>query len=221
MSKLKILTCATLFLIATSVKAQEINWKNVNANTNHTFGICGGIDYSSYYGLSYGYHLKHFGLPVVLGVEMNVPFGKDLLDDWILRTGIQAQIFNTQHWFGAVKTDFLNRKYTSEISNIYNIGVDLEAITGYQTTKWGVAVLINYDRSIASKIKHKELKDYYPEISDGWYDTGSGNFKFGIRTNLEIRKTNLFLTLGKIYGQNFQDNPTLPFFGKLTLQKSF
>ncbi len=218
---LKIFLCVVFFVISTSIKAQEINWKNIKNNSKHRLEICSGIDYSSYYGLSYGYQINQKGLPVIIGTEVNIPFGNNLFDDWTLRTGLQTQIFSSPHWFGAIKTDFLYRKYSSVISKIYNIGADLEVISGFYRNNWGLAALINYDRSIASKINHKELKDYYPEITDGWYDTGSGNFKFGVRTNLEIRNTDIYLTLGKIYGQNFKDNPTLPFFIKLAMQKSF
>ncbi len=221
MRTLRITISALCFCIAFAIQAQEVNWNNISNNSNHIIALCSGIDYSSYYGLSYGYHLNNNVLPVILGAEVNIPFGKIVLDDWILRTGIQTKIFSSRNWNGALKTNFINRHYNSDIAKIYNIGADFEVTLGYYKKIWGLAILTNYDRSIASKIQHKELRDFYPDIKDGWYNSGSGNFKFALRVNYEIRKTDVFLTIGKIYGQNFTDNPTLPFFGKFTIQKSF
>ncbi len=221
MTRLKLASYVVLVLLARAIEGQEINWNNMNSNSRHVLGLCAGMDYSSYYGLTYGYHFKNFRLPVAIGVEVNVPFGSNLFDDWVLRTGLQSEIFKTEYWTGTIKADIINRNYNSEIAKIYNIGGDLETVICYYRKRWGIATEINYDRSVSSKIKHGELKNYYPEIKDGWYNTGGGNFKFALRGNCQLWCTDFFLTIGKIYGQDFSDNPTLPFFVKLSSQWIF
>lgn len=113
------------------------------------------------------------------------------------------------------------RNFSSEIARLFNIGADVTTNFGYSTSKWGITGSISYDRSLATHIKNDLLKEFYPEIQDGWYNSSGGNFKFGIRVNRSFKSWNTYMNIGKSFGQDFQDNPTLPFYLELSIQKQF
>jgi hypothetical protein len=89
---------------------------------------------------------------------------------------------------------------------------------GFVKPQWGLVAFTNYDHSFINHIENDLLKVYYPEISNGWYGTSGGNFKFGARANLSRKSWNGYLTLGKAFSQNFKGGPTLPFFAEATIQ---
>lgn len=216
----KIIVYALLLLTGPfSLKAQDINWRA--DNKNHIVSTYFGADYSFYYGLSYGYLLDTKFKPLVIGTELTLPFGEDLFDDWRLRTSVQAELWEKSNFSFSLKPAFILRKYESPLAEMYNIGADLSMIVGFIKPNWGITPVINYDRSISTYISHDLLKDDYPQIVDGWYNTSGGNFKFGVKGNVSIKSWNSFITIGKHFGQNFEDNPTFPFFFELTLKRQY
>ena len=95
---MKIFKTIPLLLIIFSFSesfSQEINWRTLNTDSKHFVLANFGADYSSYYGLSYGYNLKNRLTPIVIGTEFNLSFGKDVFDDWKSRTSIQAELWQS------------------------------------------------------------------------------------------------------------------------------
>ncbi len=215
----KIIIISLIFLLAWSfsLKAQDINWRA--NNKNHLFSAYFGADYSFYYGISYGHLLPTKLRPLLLGTEITIPFGKDGFDDWRWRTSVQAELWENNNFSLSLKPAFIVRRYESPLAKMYNIGADVTMAFGYLRPGWGVSGIINYDRSFSTHITHNLLKNEYPEITDGWYSTKGGNFKFGTRLNLSLKSWHSFLTVGNHYGQNFKDNPIFPFFFEMLLQK--
>lgn len=206
-------------LMPNSLDAQDVNWRAIDENTHHLVSAYFGADYNSYYGLSYGYVLKTDFRPVVIGTEITVPFGRETLDDWKWKTGAQAEIWNNGSLSLALKPSLILRRYESPLARMYNIGADIPLTFGFIKPKWGIVTIASYDMAISTHIKHGYLREYYPEIRDGWYGASGGNFKFGTRVHLSLSSWNAFLTLGKHYGQDFKDNPTLPFFAEFSIQR--
>lgn len=219
MKNFKIILLLFISLRTNSLIAQEVNWRNLNENTKHLISASFGADYSSYYGLSYGHILNASQKPIVLGAEFMLPFGKNLLDDWKIKIAAQSEIWHTKNLSFSFKPALIVRRYESEIATFYNLAADLTLLFGYMKPKWGLTAIINYDHSFMNYIENDLLKDYYPEIRNGWYGSSGGNFKFGARANLSVKTWNGFLTIGKSYSQNFNDNPTLPFFAEISIQK--
>ena len=221
MNKLYIILLASLVINITASKAQDINWKKVEDGKRHFTGLNFGVYNSSYYGLTYGYSIKNKLLPIVAGIEFNIPFGKDVFDDCYSKTGFQSQLFDKYNLSWSVQGSFIARRSESVVARLVNFGADFGTLIGYQKHKWGINAEIGFDKSIATNIKNKILKDFYPSIKDGWYDTNGGTYRFGIQGNITIKTYNLFLHVGKTYGQNFDNNPSLPFYTKVSLQKAF
>jgi hypothetical protein len=220
-TKMKILIVIGLTVFTHfALTAQDVNFRALD-NTKHIVSAHFGADYSSYYGLSYGYVLKTKHIPLVVGAELTLPFGDDVLDDWKLKTIVQGELLRRGNFSVVFKPAIVFRRYESTIARLYNIGTDFTLQAGYVKPKWGVLGIAGFDKAIVTHIKHDLLKDYYPEIQDGWYLATGGNFKFGARVQYSIGTWNTFVTVGKHYGQNFDDNPTLPFFAELSVQKRF
>jgi len=210
-----------LALQVSSIGAQDINWSDVSEGKKHFVTLNFGADYSTYYGLQYGYRIGNTKLPLILDAEFTVPFGEDVFDDWNARMGIQSKLWSHNHVWWSVGASVITRKFVSDVASIMNFGSSLSTLLGYQKPKWGIAAEFSYERSEVSKIEHHLLSEYYPEITDGWYDTSGGNFKMGVQAQANIKSINLFVHIGKSFGQDFQDNPTLPYYAKLGINKSF
>jgi hypothetical protein len=221
MNIFKIITLSTGIALIPNAFSQEINWRGIDTNTRHFISGNFGADYSSYYGASYAYRITNKVLPLVVGSEYNISFGKQLVDDWKSKTSIQTELWHSNRFSLGLKSGFIVRRFDSEMARLVNLGADVTTVFAYSKPKWGIGVLANYDRSMSTHIRNKLLKEYYSGIVDGWYNTHGGNFKFGIRANYTIGQWNAFLNLGKAYGQNFKDNPTLPFYADISIQRQF
>ena len=201
--------------------AQDINWSDVAEGKKHFVTLNLGADYSTYYGLSYGYKIGNMALPLILDAAFDVPFGEDMFDDWNARVGLQSKLWSHNNVWWSARASVTTKKFESEVAGLVNFGSSVSSLFGYQKSKWGIAAEFSYERSEVTKIENYLPKEYYPEITDGWYNSAGGNFKFGVQANANIKSTNLFLHLGKGFGQNFEDNPTLPFYAKIGIGKSF
>lgn len=221
MNRIIISSVLLLALKVSVVNAQEINWSDVSEGKKHYVTLNFGADYSTYYGLQYGYRIGNTRLPLILDAEFSVPFGEDVFDDWNARMGIQSKLWSHNNLWWSVRASVITRKFESDVASLMNFGSSFSTLFGYQKSRWGIATEFSYERSEVSKIEHHLLKDDYPEITDGWYNTAGGNFKMGVQAHVNIKSLNLFMHLGKAFGQDFQDNPTLPYYAKLGINKSF
>jgi len=201
-----------------TLRAQDVNFRALD-NTKHLVSAHVGGDYGTYYGVSYGYVLKTRYTPLIVGTEFTLPFGNDVLDDWKWKTSVQGEVWRRENFSLVLKPSVIFRRYESTMARMYNVGADVSLNFGYVQPKWGVVAVVNFDKAIATHIKNGLLKEYYPEIKDGWYVATGGNFKFGARLQYSFGTWDTFVTVGKQFGQNFEDNPTLPYFAEVSVQK--
>lgn len=215
----KLILIISLFTVTRCpVLAQEVNFRKLE-DTKHLIAAIGGVDYNTYFGISYGYVLNTKVVPLVVGSEFTLPFGSDVTDDWRWKGGIQGEVLKLGNFSMVWKISGVVRRYESELSRIYSFGSDLVVNAGYVRPRWSLVGIAAMDKAIATHIRHDLLKEYYPGIRDGWYVPTGGNFRFGVRVQYSVKTWNAFLAAGKIYGQNFKDNPTLPFFLEVSVQK--
>lgn len=220
MKKIHWTTFLFLLLMQQPLRAQSVNWRGTDPDSSkHLVAAMAGADYSFYYGLSYAYVLKNKWLPLVAGTEVTLPVGQQVFDDWRGRISLQSELWRTNAFSLSVRASGVIRRYGSQVASMYNTGADLTLTFGYVKPRWGIVAQAGYDRSIATHIKHGTLRDYYPEIRDGWYGSAGGNFKFGGRANFSFGTWDTFLTMGKHFGQDLHDNPTFPFFAEFSIQK--
>lgn len=204
-------------LISFNAAAQQISFPGLG-DARHLMSVHTGVDYGSYYGLSYGYVVKRARVPMVIGTEFTLPFGDDIADDWKWKTGLEAGLLQRGALSVTFKPSVLIRRYESSLVRMYNFGVDLALSVGYVKSRWGAVAVAGFDKAIVTHLEHGLLRDYYPEIKDGWYLPTGGNFRFGARVHYGIGRWTAFAMAGKHFGQDFRDNPTMPFFGEVSLQ---
>ena len=203
-------------LITQVLPAQQINFNGLN-DARHVVGTHIGVDYGTYFGLSYGYVLNGY-VPMVIGTELTLPFGDDITDDWKWKTGVEAILWRQGPLSLTLKPSIVIRRYESTLVRMYNFGTDLALTFGYTKPRWGAVALAGFDKAVVTHLKHGILRDYYPEIKDGWYFPTGGNFRFGARVHYSVGKWTAFVMAGKHFGQDFEDNPTMPFFCEVSLQ---
>lgn len=209
---------ATLCTIHSTVGAQDLNWAQIQKKQRHFVTAKFAADYSTVVGLSYGYRLPGKN-PSLLSAELSSPFGGDFLDDWKLHLAYQRRVWHQGNLALGLKPGLLLRAYESNIAQVLNVGLELQAALGYYRPKWFLAAETGVDHTLASKLKQGSLKENYPGIYEGWIGSTGGNFKFGGHVGYSFGNQLVSLRLGKVYAQNFRDNPTLPFYFELTLLK--
>lgn len=212
-----ILIC-TLCLFGNGVFAQDLNWAQVHKDQKHFVSAKFAADYATVMGLAYGYRLPGKSLSL-LSAELSSPFGGDWLDDWKLRLAYQRRLWQQGNLGLSLKPGLVVRAYESNIAQVLNLGLELQAALGYYRPKWLLAAEAGVDHTLTSKLQHGSLKENYPGIYEGWIGSTGGNFKFGGHIGYSFGNQLVSLRLGKVYAQNFQDNPTLPFYFELTLLK--
>ncbi len=218
---MKLASTIALLMLSTGASALDVNWRSLDKDTRYLGGIQFGADYGSYYSFSYGQKLNNGNTPVIAGYELLLPFGDTIADDYKMKASLQREFWSSGNLSFSLQGGLIFRRYESVMARFYNVGADVVSTFGYLKPNWGAELLVGYDYSMATHIKNKLLKEYYPEIKDGWYDSSGGNFKFGARFNRVFGSTTTFFNIGKAFGQDFEDNPTLPFYVELSLQRQF
>ena len=213
-----LLMALPLWLMHVSAKAQDLNWERVRDEDQHFVGVKFGADYATVMGVAYGQRLPGKGQSF-LAAEFSNAFGRDVLDDWKLRLSYQRELWHQGHFSLGLKPGLILRTYDSDIAKVLNVGIDLSAALGYYRPKWMLAAEVNLDHPLASKLDHRFLKEIYPEIYNGWIGSTGGNLKVGAQFARTIGGQQVALRVGKVYAQNFKDNPTLPFYFELSLLK--
>ena len=203
-----------------AINAQEIAWYTNDQNSGHLASIHTGADIVTGYGFSYGYKFKG-KIPFVIGTELTTPYGGQIMDDFEASLTAQTIFRPLDHMGISVKPFMTCRRYGSEAAVLVNISAGLQTTIGYYRDKWSIAAEAGYDRTGATLITHRLLRDYYSEIQDEWYGSTGGNFNFGVVLSYWIKSIGLSLKAGKTYGQNFSDNPTIPFYADFSVMRKF
>jgi hypothetical protein len=212
-------TFITLLFAITLVidlRSQEIAWFNNDQTSGHLISIHAGADIVSSFGISYGYKFKG-KIPFVIGTELTTPFGGQIMDDFQASLTAQTMFRPLNHMGISIKPSMTCRRYGSEAAVLVNISAGLGTTVGYYRDTWSIAAEAGYDHSAATLIKPRLLKEYYPESQEEWYGSTGGNFNFGLVASYWMRSTGLALKAGKTFGQNFSDNPTIPYYADFSV----
>ena len=206
----------SIFIFSNTLRSQEIAWFVDDQTSGHLASVHTSVDIVTGYGFAYGYKFKG-KIPFVLGTELNTPYGGQIMDDF--EASLTAQtIFKPAENLGiSIKPFMTCRRYGSEAAVIINISSGLETTVGYYRNKWSFAAEAGYDHTNATLIKHRLLKEYYPDILDEWYGSTGGNFNFGLLASYWMGSTGISVKGGKTFGQNFEDNPTVPYYAEVAV----
>ena len=203
------------------VNAQTINWKRIDEQ-KHIANINIAADYGLNYGVAYSYRLKS-KRPVLLNAEYSFPSGKNLTDDFKIKTGTQIRWWQSGNFHVASKFQGIFRRYNNDFARLLNFGVDLSATAGYYKHHWFVAGELGFDKAIVTHFKHSDLyKSNFPGVKDGWYEPSTGgNFYYGVQGGWSGKNKDVYLKLGKLTQQDLNSSPMLPFYAQLGFNLRF
>ena len=209
-----------LMFLAVSASSQEIAFFRQDTLSGHLASIHTGIHFNTGYGFSYGY--KFAGkFPVVIGTELTTPFGGKIMDDF--KASLTAQtIFRPLNHLGiSLKPSMSCIKYGSEAAMLLSISAGLSTTVGYYRQSWSIAAEASYEHIRATLVKNRLLEEYYHEIRNEWYGNTGGYFSFGLVAGYWFNATGVSLKAGKIFGQQFSDLPTIPYYADLSVMQKF
>lgn len=222
MKKILFILCLIGGLLGTTkMYAQMQNWRALPQDNAHLISAHIGGDYSFYYGLSYAHVFQSAPFPFLVQGSFSPAVGGTLLDDWKTKVTGQTEIWHNDHFSWTVAPGLNVRRFNSEIAQLHSLGGEITTAFGVTKPSWSLMATAQYDKPFTTHLKHGLLREYYPAIQNGWVSRTGGNFKLGIQAQYSLNTWSGFLNVGKIYGQNFKDGPTLPFTFELGIQKAF
>nr|WP_315171795.1 hypothetical protein [uncultured Flavobacterium sp.] len=216
--KIKFLTIS-FFLIVTNTFSQNINWRSLSKLQKHIISLNVGLDYGAVIGLGYGYQLNT-KLPIVLNTEFSIPFGEKVIDDFKTKLGIQIEVLKIGEFSTTIKANGILRRFENDNARFLNFGSEFSAISGYYKSEWYVAGEFGFDKAIVTNIKHSDImKEYYPEIKNGWYIPSGGNYFYGIQSGYSFGRNDMNLKIGSLITQDFKTTPNFPYYMQLGINR--
>lgn len=201
--------------------AQNVNWKETNPENKNLIYANVGFQYGSVASVGYGYRINTI-FPILVNAEISAPFGDRLFDDLKSRLGGQIRFWQAGRFSAAVKVYGVYRRYESDFVRLSSFGSETDAVFGFYQRKWYAAAEIGFDKAITTQVKHSRVMlDNNPSLRNGWYVPTGGNFNYGIQTGLTFRKSDVYLSVGKMVTQDFKTTPTIPLYFQLGYGRRF
>jgi hypothetical protein len=201
---------------------QYVNWRALNEDAPNIIQLNTGYDYGATAQLGYS---RSMGtpFPLLLQLDYSFPMGNDLTDDFKVRLGGAAEVFQSGGFSFSVRIASILRRYQSDMVRIISFGSDFVGVAGYYTTSWYASAEYGFDKSITSEYKHSEImRAIYPEIRDGWYIPNAGHFIYGLQVGKTIGDDyELSIRFGGTNAQGEDVNATIPYYLQLGLGMQF
>lgn len=218
----KILTTVyAVLLLGTAALAQTINWKSLSPEQKHIVNLQASLDYSASFEAGYGYQIKS-KLPVVLSAQLSIPAGDQFMDDFKSKLGGQVRVYTYKSFAAMVSVHANVRAHQTDLVKLQSFGSEFTGVAGFYKPKWFAAAEFGFDKAIATHIKHRDqMKQYYPDIRDGWYVPTAGNINFGVQGGYTLNTFDVTLRIGKIVDQSFHTTAMLPYYLQIGVNKRF
>lgn len=218
-----IITITLLLIFAVGrCYSQDINWKSLNEDKRNIIQVNFGYNFGLVTQISYN---RSFELirPVLLGLDLSIPMGSDVLDDFKVRYGAQIQILEYNDFSFTIKILSNFRRYQTELVRIVSFGSDFAAVLGYFQPTWHVAGEFGFDKSIISNLKHSDiLKSYFPGIKDGWYIPSGGHYYYGLQASKTLGdRFDVAMRIGLTRVQFNDEEAVVPAYASLGLGMRF
>lgn len=219
-------TAITILMITMAVSefsaSQNVNWRSLRDDQNNLVQFNFGYDYGVTAGMGYARTFSAIR-PVLLGLDISLPMGNNLSDDFKVRLGGQIEIVEIAGFAATVRVASVFRKYHNDFVNIASFGSDFGIVAGYSAPTWSIGGEFGFDKAITSHLKHAAImKEMFPDIKDGWYVPTGGNYYYGLAAGKTLGETyDLSLRLGATRAQGNDENAILPMYLQLGLGARF
>lgn len=222
MKTIKILLVAVVISCTTNLSlAQNINWKRLSNEQTHLISLNVGWDFASTIGIGYGYNLKT-SIPIVMDVQFSLPFGNNLLDDFKVKLGGQAELLTLGNFSATVKAYGIFRRYENKIARLLNFGSEFSGVVGYYQPTWHAAAEFGFDKAVTTHVKHSAFtRDRFPDAKNGWYIPTAGNFFYGIQAGYSFESFDIYSKIGKTITQDFKTTALIPYYLQLGFERKF
>ncbi len=208
--------------LAQAASSQNINWRSLGENQRNLVQFNFGYDFGVTAQLGYR---RAFTLirPIVAGVDVSVPMGDVLADDFKVRLGGEIELVQAGGFSATVRIASPFRRYQTQLVRIVSFGSDFGLVTGYYQSTWYAAGEFGFDKAIATNLKHSDvMKSNFPGIRDGWYVPTGGHFYYGIQAGKTMGDTfELTLRVGATRAQFDDEEAVLPYYAQLGLGVRF
>lgn len=217
MKQVKLFIMLFIISMSSTVSAQTINWKNLGKETRHMINANIGLEHGMIYGLGYANSFRVHQFPMLANLEVSIPSGNEITDDFKVKTGVQTRWIELDHFQFSTKIQGIFRRYQNDFTRLVNFGADLSGVIGYYKSKWFAGAEVGFDKAIVTHFKHSDAyKGQFPGVVDGWHEPASGgNFYFGIQAGLSLGKGDLSIRAGKMLQQDFKTDPMVPAYAQL------
>lgn len=214
---------ALLFMTSVNLSAQTINPANLQPEKPHVVNAVVNVEHGAGFGIGYGYMTKVWKIPVIAGIDFSIPGGENLADDFKARIGCNILWVDYHNFRFSTKIYGVFRRYDNEFVRILNFGSDMTGTIGYYRPRWFLAADFRFDKAIVDHFKHKDFyREQYSGVVDGWYEPAAGgNFFYGLTAGSSIGNFDIFISGGKVIGQDFKVKPTLPFYAQFGVAGRF
>jgi len=202
--------------------AQNINWSSINENQKTLTYLNVGYDFGMTTQIGYGHKIDVFR-PILLTADYSFPMGKNLVDDFKVRLGGQASIYEINNFIFSAKVYGIFRRHQTELVRMVNFGSEMSAMIGYYKPTWHLAGDFGFDKSIITQLKHSdEMRNNFPSITNGWFIPSGGHFYYGIQGSKTIGDHfELSLRAGATNAQFKDENALLPYYAQFGLIYKF
>src|SRR5436189_4762442 len=103
------------------IHSQDINWNNLKKDHKHLLNVNAGLDYGLTFGARYGYQLES-KIPVILVLDLSVPSGEKLVDDFKTRIGGYIRLCQVDNFQLSGKIMGVFRRYENSYVRLLNFG---------------------------------------------------------------------------------------------------
>ncbi len=213
----------TLLLLATTQsKAQNVNWRYFESEKRNLVQLNLGYDFGFTTQLGFSRMVMLYK-PVSLGIDVLLPMGSTLFDDFKVRFGGQMEIVQAEGFALSVKIASNFRRYQNAFVRSVGFGSDFAAVAGYYSDTWHAAGEFGFDKAISTNLLHSDMmRSEYPEIKDGWYVPTGGHFYYGIQAGKTLSdEFDLGLRFGATRAQLNDDNAAIPYYLQLAFGTRF
>jgi len=204
----------------TTIEAQVYNFANLKKNIIHTSF---GVDFGFTTNVGYAQFFHLMDRKIALGIDLSIPTGRTLFDDYKIKLGSQFEIYNF-HNFKALGRFYGNYRRVDNGGYLANsFGADIAMLFGYYSQKWHLAGELGFDKAIITHLRHDAWYiEQYRMAQTGWYHTTAGHLFIGLQTGYSMQKLPLDwrFKMG-IYKTQSWKNSTLPFYGSLGINYKF
>lgn len=212
-------TLLLIFFACHTSLGQSINWRSFESSQRMAsvgVGLDQGLIYSAGYAQRFGRQ------PLVLTLGASLPSGRNWIDDFNVRLGLQVEVVRMGNWSATLKADGVLRRFENPYARLVNWGGTFGAVAGYYKPTWYVATELGFDKAIITHVRHStQMLDGLPGLRNGWYIPTGGTFRYGLQAGASLGKTDLTLRAGRLLGQDVKTVPLLPIYAQLGINRRF